>query len=529
MQKLKKTIGRKNVFRSLRLTQKPSLQKHQSVNFLSKLNPINLIDWPNDFFNFCFGAKPTKWFNNFFIQPKSKSGQSKTHFDKNELKFSSKNYSCFKSPSTLVESDPKLAKQTQIDKLPPCPKNYITEKLSHQLTLSKSRRKHGMPTRKWNYSGFSLWSNINSRKLIDPSPVEKDDDWISVTFDTNSVPGSVHPDDELHAELSPEDLGFSLKNPSRQLHGPSPRCWVNDINDTEVLGSSSKNPIRLLSGPSSSGFFNSSHDCNGPPTKKREPLPLTQYDPDAIFGGDSDDDLYDYSDDEGSPCLDYDPGPCSPRPLSQGQPTMEGLRAWNEERGLKFWGRILLTPLSETMITPSYPHFTPLSLTSLNLVPCDASPSPRPTAQDNSTYEEGAHTPLTTFDLPHEYQWDYASPTSCESSWDSSGACSCTAEATCCDDTANPTDPPHTPKRPELLSSSYGNPDVGLQVDKTDCNSDLTGDPTAKQFNPSSLSYTEISTRPLNHSTSPLAPTTLTAMKWTALLPIPLLPPSLPT
>jgi hypothetical protein len=256
---------------------------------------------------------------------------------------------------------------------------------------------------------------------------------------------------------------------------------------------------------------------------------LTLYDPDAIFGGDSDDDLYDYSDDEGSPCLDYDPGPCSPRPLSQGQPTMEGLRAWNEERGLKFWGRILLTPLSETMITPSYPHFTSLSLTYLNLVPCDASPSSRPTAQENSTYEEGAHTPLTTLDLPHEYQWDYASPTSCESSWDSSGACSCTAEATCCDDTANPTDPPHTPKRPELLSSSYGNPDVGLLVDKTDCNSDLTGDPTAKQFNPSSLSYTEISTRPLNHSTSPLAPTTfLTAMKWTALLPIPLLPPSLP-
>ena len=89
--------------------------------------------------------------------------------------------------------------------------------------------------------------------------------------------------------------------------------------------------------------------------------------------------------------------------------------------------------------------------------------------------------------------------------------------------------PTHTPKRPELLSSSYGNPDVGLLVDKTDCNSDLTGDPTAKQFNPSSLSYTEISTRPLNHSTSPLAPTTfLTAKKWTALLPIPLLPPSLP-
>jgi hypothetical protein len=174
-----------------------------------------------------------------------------------------------------------------------------------------------------------------------------------------------------------------------------------------------------------------------------------------------------------------------------------------------------ITLLSEIEIdlTQSYPHFTPFNLATLGLAPPGTFlPSPRSPVQDNSTYE-GTHSPSTTSDPPYEYLWDYASPSICESSWDSSGACSCTAEATCCDDTANPTDPPHTPKRPELLSSSYGNPDVGPLVDMTNCNSDLTGDPTAKQFNPSSLSYTEISTRPLNHSTS------LTAMEWTDQLP----------
>ena len=71
--------------------------------------------------------------------------------------------------------------------------------------------------------------------------------------------------------------------------------------------------------------------------------PTRQYDPNAIFGGDSDEDPYDYSDDEDTHYdhdssfdtgTGYDPGPCSPRPLSQEQPTTEGLRAWNEERGI---------------------------------------------------------------------------------------------------------------------------------------------------------------------------------------------------
>jgi hypothetical protein len=97
--------------------------------------------------------------------------------------------------------------------------------------------------------------------------------------------------------------------------------------------------------------------------------------------------------------LDYDPGPCSPRPLSQGQPTTEGLRAWNEERGLLPWGRTLIMRISE--ITPTYPYFTPLNLTPLGPAPHGASsPFPRPLSQDNSTYEEGAHPPPTTSDPP---------------------------------------------------------------------------------------------------------------------------------
>ena len=101
---------------------------------------------------------------------------------------------------------------------------------------------------------------------------------------------------------------------------------------------------------------------------KIRPPPI-QYDPDAIFGGDSDEDPYDYSEDEEelhtnyhacfTPGPGYDPGPCAPRPLSQDQPTTEGLRAWNESRGLFFWGKTSLTLLDEVDITPLYPLFTP--------------------------------------------------------------------------------------------------------------------------------------------------------------------------
>ena len=112
------------------------------------------------------------------------------------------------------------------------------------------------------------------------------------------------------------------------------------------------------------------------PPQEREPL-LSHDDPDTYLGGDSDEEPDDYSDDEDdyySSCFGYDPsfdpGPCSPRPLSQGQPTEEGLCAWLEERGLGVGqpNHYLITKAQITLIseididiTPSYPYFTPLN------------------------------------------------------------------------------------------------------------------------------------------------------------------------
>ena len=154
------------------------------------------------------------------------------------------------------------------------------------------------------------------------------------------------------------------------------------------------------------------------PTKLRPPP--RQYDPDAIFGGDSDEDPYDYSDDEDQYCSDepsldtgtvYDPGPCSPRPLFQGQPTTEGLRAWNEERGLFFWGRTLISLLNESDITPTYPLFTPSNLATLGTASPDASPSSPMTA-------------LLPLSLP-SHDWDSFGASSCESAETEAVCCSC--------------------------------------------------------------------------------------------------------
>ena len=54
--------------------------------------------------------------------------------------------------------------------------------------------------------------------------------------------------------------------------------------------------------------------------ERRGPPPTIPYDPDAIFGGDSDEDPYDYSDDEDDSRFGFDRSvPCFPRPLSQDQ------------------------------------------------------------------------------------------------------------------------------------------------------------------------------------------------------------------
>jgi hypothetical protein len=177
------------------------------------------------------------------------------------------------------------------------------------------------------------------------------------------------------------------------------------------------------------------------PSIKLKPLPI-QYDPDTIFGGDSDVDLHDYSDDDGEDAdsSNYDPGPCSPRPLSQGQPTIDGLRAWQEERGLcvgqanhYMTTRPSITLLSEIEmdLTPSYPHFTPFNPAILGLT------SPRTPSQPPLT------TPALPLPLP-DYDWDSFGASSCEPA--ETACCSCEASGDpSVENPANPLYEPHYP------------------------------------------------------------------------------------
>ena len=161
------------------------------------------------------------------------------------------------------------------------------------------------------------------------------------------------------------------------------------------------------------------------PTKRRASPPPIPYDPDTIFGGDSDVDPYDYDDedeDDSDSCFGYDRSiPCPPRPLSQGQPTAEGLRAWLEERGL--WAeqtnhylttKAQITLISEVDvdITPSYPYFTPFNLAALG----PASPGASPPS------------PLNTLALPlplPDDGWDSSGVSSCEATGTEVAECSC--------------------------------------------------------------------------------------------------------
>ena len=156
----------------------------------------------------------------------------------------------------------------------------------------------------------------------------------------------------------------------------------------------------------------------------------------TIYEYDSDEDLSIYDVDppnhfdpihEEGTCLGYDPSPCSPRPLSQGQPTTEGLSLAIQQADC------YMRSMGHKCSSPSFLPGHELDVPTL------------------------ARPPPMTSDPRYEYLWDYASATTCESSWDSSGALSCTAEATCCADSeshsssdfsANPTDPPHTPMNP---------------------------------------------------------------------------------
>ena len=106
--KLRKTMGRKIFFLSLKSSQKTTFQKHQRAIVNSKLNLTNLTGWPDYFFNFCFGARPTNWHDNFFSHQKSNSGHLQTSSKEIELNFSAKNYLRLKSPSNPLETGRKL-------------------------------------------------------------------------------------------------------------------------------------------------------------------------------------------------------------------------------------------------------------------------------------------------------------------------------------------------------------------------------------------------------------------------------------
>ena len=304
MQKPRKTMGKKNSFSFPPTTSKSTPKKPQVLLIIRKINLTNSIDWSNIFFNLKFGTNPTKWLNNIFIDQKSIAGLSKTTSDKNELNFSPKNYFDFKSPSNLVETEPNLVNMKTIFSL------FSKFNLDGSETLcdkrsSKNHQSNRIP------ADFTGLEREMTTKGKTPS---SDDDLSPMKIEV----GRPIPTSTLPTALSISAPVFSPLVSTENLTLPT-------LNYTKRLG----------------------------------PPPLIPYDPDAIFGGDFDEDPYDYSDDEGDLCFGFDRSvPCSPRPPSQDQPTTEGLRAWNEERGL-FWGRTLFTQLSETDITPSYPYFTP--------------------------------------------------------------------------------------------------------------------------------------------------------------------------
>ena len=152
-------------------------------------------------------------------------------------------------------------------------KNFL---LSITFQPATFRRKPGIAAWKWSYSEPDLWSHFRRR---DPSY-------------------SVH------------------------TYDSDPEC------DSSYDTHSDYNSALSISAP----VFSPQVSTEKLPTltsiKRLGPLPSIPYDPDAVFGGDSDEDLYDHSDDEADPCFNPGPpGPCFPRPLSQDQPTTEGLRA----------------------------------------------------------------------------------------------------------------------------------------------------------------------------------------------------------
>ena len=85
----------------------------------------------------------------------------------------------------------------------------------------------------------------------------------------------------------------------------------------------------------------------------------------------------------------------------------------------------------------------------------------------------------------------------------------------------DPTNPriPTTPTPVALKSSArysmplHGNPDVSQLADRTNLDRDLKGDPKAEQFNPISLTHTEIAKPDRTHTRHSVSPTTSTPKK----------------
>ena len=232
------------------------------------------------------------------------------------------------------------------------------------------------------------------------------DDWDSVVSETcSSVSPSILRDPD---SVAPQNLSYTMAvnpdvTPTRlptlspteiPIGNPTVGQVANPTVTPTVLPTIHATPLLATTPPTalsiSAPVFVSLLSTENPTsstlisTKRLGPPPSIPYDPDAIFGGDSDEDPYDYSDDEGDLDVDHDPGPYSPRPLSHdnhnscfgndlsgpptsprppsllARPTLEGLLHWQTEQDA-LWPVTLPSPSGiPIQIFPLAPPSPPL-------------------------------------------------------------------------------------------------------------------------------------------------------------------------
>ena len=489
-------------FRSLKRSQKSTQKKPQSRIIIQK-NLTNSIEWSNNFFSFKFGTKPTEGSENLFSDQKSNAGLLKTHSDNNELKFSSKNYPCFKSLPISLETEPgttappsararSICKkkicivQTKFPRLSHCDHHLLkllepffktndeddtwtsdpaycdTSPVDARDTLLEDRDIHRKNRKLARFRSrerlchrpyytdyypsdslfplpaYSLHSSRRETPVMttNPKPSLPDTPSLLLTATPYATPTKTPTPTPIEIPLGnpPEDRMVTPTVtldaiPEMQLKACPTVTFpltLTSCHSTPLAPSKTPTPSSPITGLTEDADSSLKKLASRPihvDRQTRGPPPTIPYDPDVIFGGDSDDDLFDYSDDEGDSRFGYDCSvPCSPRPHSQGQPTTEGLRAWQEERGLCFVQanhhltiRPLITLLSEIEIEPSYPYFTPLNLATLGLTYTGASPS------------SPLNTPSLPLPLPlplPDNDWD-SGASSCESAEIEAACCSC--------------------------------------------------------------------------------------------------------